>query len=68
MKCQTPFTRKNKKNISKCRLLKFLPSLLSVIGCLVYFSVLQFIEEFSLINANSVDPDLQRLIWVYSIC
>ena len=30
MKCQIPFSRKNKKNISKCHLLKFLPSMQSV--------------------------------------
>ena len=30
MKCQILFSRKNKKNISACRLLKFLPSLESI--------------------------------------
>ena len=30
MKCQILFTGKNKKNISKCRLLKILPRVLSV--------------------------------------
>ena len=30
MKCQTLFSGKNKKNISKCRLLKILPRVLSV--------------------------------------
>ena len=30
MKCQILFSGKNKKNISKCRLLKFLPRVLSV--------------------------------------
>ena len=30
MKCQSLFYMKIKKNISKCRLLKFLPSMLSV--------------------------------------
>ena len=30
MKCQIPFSRKNKKNISKCHLLKIFPRLLSV--------------------------------------
>ena len=30
MKCQILFPRKNKKNISKCRLLKYLPSMQSV--------------------------------------
>ena len=32
MKCQILFSRKNKKSISKCRLLKFLPSMQSVNG------------------------------------
>ena len=30
MKCQILFSRKNMKNISKCRLLKILPRVLSV--------------------------------------
>ena len=30
MKCQIPFSGKNKKNISKCRLLKILPRVLRV--------------------------------------
>ena len=30
MKCHTLFSEKNKKNISKCRLLKILPRVLSV--------------------------------------
>ena len=30
MKCQILFSGKNKKNISKCRLLKFLPRVLRV--------------------------------------
>ena len=30
MKCQILFLGKNKKNISKCLLLKFLPSMLSI--------------------------------------
>ena len=30
MKCQNLFSGKNKKNISKCRLLKILPRVLSV--------------------------------------
>ena len=34
MKCQILFSGKNKKNISKCRLLKILPRVLSVkLGC-----------------------------------
>ena len=35
MKCQILFSGKNKKNISKCRLLKILPRVLSVKGQLV---------------------------------
>ena len=35
MKCQILFSGKNKKNISKCHLLKILPRVLSVKG--VYF-------------------------------
>ena len=31
MKCQTMISKKNKKTISKCYLLEFLPSMLSVI-------------------------------------
>ena len=37
MKCHILFSEKNKKNISKCRLLKILPRVLSVnalLGCL----------------------------------
>ena len=34
MKCQIIFSRKNKKNISKYRLLNFLPSMQSVRNCL----------------------------------
>ena len=30
MECQSLFSGKNKKNISECRLLKFLPSMLSI--------------------------------------
>ena len=36
MKCQILFTGKNKKNISKCRLLKILPRVLSVKEVVVY--------------------------------
>ena len=32
MKCQILFSEKNKKNISKCRLLKILPRVLGVVG------------------------------------
>ena len=34
MKCQILFSGKNKKNISKCRLLKILPRVLSVKDCI----------------------------------
>ena len=36
MKCHILFSEKNKKNISKCRLLKILPRVLSVnLGCVM---------------------------------
>ena len=37
MKCQILFSGKNKKNISKCRLLKILPRVLSVKGFFFIF-------------------------------
>ena len=36
MKCQILFSGKNKKNISKCRLLKILPRVLSVKDLQIY--------------------------------
>ena len=39
MNCQSLFCRKNKKNISKCHLLKILPSMLSI-------KVLLFLNHF----------------------
>ena len=46
MKCQILFSGKNKKNISKCRLLKILPRVLSVkhsdtssVCCLEYINI-----------------------------
>ena len=41
MKCQILFSEKNKKNISKCRLLKILPRVLSVKGSSGYPSILE---------------------------
>ena len=38
MKCQILFSRKNMKNISKCRLLKILPRVLSVKLCFYLFA------------------------------
>ena len=37
MKCHILFSEKNKKNISKCRLLKILPRVLSVNCIRMYF-------------------------------
>ena len=37
MKCQILFPEKNKKNISKCQLLKILPRVLSVNTCNIHF-------------------------------
>ena len=58
MKCQIPFSKKNKKIISKCRLLKFLPRMLSInsSGILIHqpWSCLTWIHPAFL---NSVEPD-----------
>ena len=42
MKCHILFSEKNKKNISKCRLLKILPSMLSIRDCHFYNDFLKF--------------------------
>ena len=42
MKCQILFSGKNKKNISKCRLLKFLPRVLRVKRHLLLNGVMDF--------------------------
>ena len=39
MKCHILFSEKNKKNISKCRLLKILPRVLSVKNCAALFLI-----------------------------
>ena len=47
MKCQILFSGKNKKNISKCRLLKFLPRVLrvkNVTFCSVWFGSILFAQ------------------------
>ena len=50
MKCQTPFSWKNKKNVSMCRLLKLLPNMLSVYsGMLNAFVFIYGSVEVSLI-------------------
>ena len=46
MKCQILFSGKNKKNISKCRLLKILPRVLSVKGEFRDFFLLYHIIYF----------------------
>ena len=48
MKCHILFSEKNKKNISKRRLLKFLPRVLSVKGK-------QFRRYFLKVNKNVID-------------
>ena len=42
MKCHILFSEKNKKNISKCRLLKILPRVLSVKSDIVRVHILSF--------------------------
>ena len=43
MKCHILFSGKNKKNISKCRLLKILPRVLSVEIIILRFFILVYI-------------------------
>ena len=53
MKCQILFSRKNKKNISKCHLLKFLPSMQSVTETLKGHTILDLITAHTPISAQS---------------
>ena len=65
MRCQILFSGKNKKNISKCRLLKTFPRVLSVKGYYVYnsvvFPVFKWYPEWTLIRYGI-------LIKVYFVC
>ena len=47
MKCQILFSGKNKKNISKCRLLKILPRVLSVKAYVKLLSMTIFMRNFN---------------------
>ena len=69
MKCHILFSEKNKKNISKCRLLKILPRVLSVkegigtLGKILYFISYSTSVDFCRLLvtfANSLDPDQAR--------
>ena len=54
MKCQILFSRQNKKNISKYRLLKFLPDMQSVKSNILYFEKVHFTTRAQLFKANDV--------------
>ena len=55
MKCQIPFSEKNKKHISKCRLLEILPRVLSVYAISQYYAKQDCIYTYSfLLYINSV--------------
>ena len=56
MKCHILFSEKNKKNISKCRLLKILPRVLSVNS----FPTSSNFCYLLIIFVNSLDPDQTR--------
>ena len=56
MRCQILFSRKDKKNISKCRLLKFLPSMQSVNKKYTILTIV-LLNWIYPAFANSVDPD-----------
>ena len=71
MKCQSPFSGKNKKNISKY-LLKFLPSMQSI-NFSLNKSILLLVDvsKNCWISANSVNSDqtrIQHLIVVCTVC
>ena len=56
MKCQILFSRKNKKNISKCHLMKFLPSMQSITLCLMkHYICMKFCENN--ITIITIAPD-----------
>ena len=57
MKCQILFSGKNKKNISKCRLLKILPRVLSV------KQVQQSINYLLASRMQQFSPEAQILAW-----
>ena len=68
MQCQILFSGKNKKNISKCRLLKILPRVLSVKETQLHVtaSILTKLTIWSVCLdgmgiQNSVDPDQKRI-------
>ena len=75
MKCQNLFSGENKKNISWCRLLKFLSrSAKHYHTCLKFWAspfyyLLKCLRTAGWVT-NSVDPDqmLQHLIRVYTVC
>ena len=55
MKCQRVFSGENKKNVSKCRLLKFLPSMLIVKK-----------NVFALLYGNGFGDSIKRLLFTSS--
>ena len=52
MKCQILFSGKNKKNISKCRLLKILPRVLSVKECFSFGVLFAIIFVFCVVKID----------------
>ena len=63
MKCHILFSEKNKKNISKCRLLKILPRVLSVKYIVEQFlhNVLLPVVRFSCLNKD-LGPVVQSIV------
>ena len=66
MKCQILFSGKNKKNISKCRLLKILPRVLSVKLEFAFYYILPCIKPTGL-EANSEEPNQMSHSAVYDL-
>ena len=62
MKCQILFSGKNKKNISKCRLLKILPRVLSVKRwCVLYMPIFHVFEWKSMISIFILLINIKRV-------
>ena len=65
MKCHILFSGKNKKNVSKCRLLKILPRVLSVKHMVMHTEYGTRLTWFTSLWANSADCELIGFFFLY---
>ena len=69
MKCQILFSGKNKKNISKCRLLKILPRVLSVNRLyLVWLALNNLIYKWKSVSAVLYSLDISWKLFFLDLC